>query len=153
MINRLSNGTIIGVFILLMVLLSSCSSSRKASRSPEARLMESFQQWRGTPYMLGGTTRSGVDCSAFVQIVMQQQFRVRLPRTTEEQLRVGRRARRSSLKPGDLVFFRTGRNTLHVGIMIDGNRFMHASTSAGVTISSLNERYWSQRYLRARRVL
>ncbi len=153
MINRLTNGTIIGVFILLMVLLSSCSSSRKASRSPEARLMESFQHWRGTPYMLGGTTRSGVDCSAFVQIVMQQQFRVRLPRTTEEQMRSGRRARRSSLRPADLVFFRTGRNTLHVGIMIDGNRFMHASTSAGVTISSLNERYWSQRYLRARRVL
>jgi cell wall-associated NlpC family hydrolase len=140
------------VFVLLMIFIVGCSSSRRVAISPEARLMQSYEQWKGTPYRLGGTTRSGVDCSAFVQIVMRDQFRIDLPRTTDQQLRTGRRVRRGSLNVGDLVFFRTGRSTLHVGIMLDRNRFMHASTSQGVMISSLNERYWSQRFIRGRRL-
>jgi cell wall-associated NlpC family hydrolase len=141
------------VLLMVLVIVSSCAGPRQSARSPQAKLMESYEQWKGTPYRLGGTTRSGVDCSAFVQIVMRQQFRVDLPRTTEQQLTVGSRVRKSSLRTGDLVFFQTGRRTLHVGIMLDNNRFMHASTSSGVMISSLNERYWSSRYLRARRVM
>lgn len=140
------------IFVLLMVFLAGCSSSRRIAISPETRLMQSYDQWKGTPYRLGGMTRSGVDCSAFVQIVMRDQFRIDLPRTTDQQMRTGRRVRRGSLNVGDLVFFRTGRSTLHVGIMLDRNRFMHASTSQGVMISSLNERYWSQRYIRGRRL-
>lgn len=138
---------------LLLVFIASCGSSRRAARSPEARLMASYEQWKGTPYRLGGTTRAGVDCSAFVQIVMRDQFRVTLPRTTDLQMNAGNRVRRRSLRTGDLVFFRTGRTTLHVGIMLDNKRFMHASTSRGVMISSLDEQYWSRRYLRGRRVI
>lgn len=139
--------------LALIFIVAACSSSRRAMRSPEGRLMHAYEQWKGTPYQLGGTTRSGIDCSAFVQIVMRNYFRLDLPRTTSEQMRVGIRVRRSRVRTGDLVFFRTGRTTLHVGIMVDRERFLHASTSQGVMISSLNERYWRERYIRARRVM
>lgn len=152
------NATSKGIGRLLFVLtalliLEGCSSTRKASRSPEARLMEMHDRWQGVPYVLGGTSRSGVDCSAFVMIVMREQFGINLPRTTREQMQVGVNVRRSRLRVGDLVFFQTGRTTFHVGIMLDNKRFLHASTSRGPMISSLDERYWSQRYLRARRVM
>ncbi|MCC5926642.1 MAG: C40 family peptidase [Bacteroidetes bacterium] len=141
------------VILVAAVILEGCSSTRKAMRSPEARLMEMHDRWQGVPYVLGGTTRNGVDCSAFVMIVMREQFGINLPRTTREQMRVGVRVRQSRLRVGDLVFFQTGRSTFHVGIMLDNKRFLHASTSRGPMISSLDERYWSQRYLRARRVM
>jgi cell wall-associated NlpC family hydrolase len=139
--------------LMVSMLLVACSGTRKSARSPEARLMQAYEQWRGTPYVLGGTTRSGVDCSAFVQIVMRQQLGVDLPRTTREQMNAGSRVRRARLKTGDLVFFQTGRNTYHVGIMLDSHRFLHASTSRGPMISSLTENYWNRRYLRSRRVM
>lgn len=142
-----------GILLLLLVILAGCAGPRKAARSPEARLTQAYEQWKGTPYLLGGSSRSGVDCSAFIQIVMRQQFRVELPRTTSQQMNAGRRVRKSALRAGDLVFFQTGRRTLHVGIMMDNHRFLHASTSSGVMISSLQERYWTRRYLRARRVM
>lgn len=120
--------------------------------SPQKKLANSYHEWKGTPYLLGGTGKNGIDCSAFVQIVMRDQFGIDLPRVTGDQISSGRRVRRSRAATGDLVFFQTGRQTLHVGIMIDQNRFMHASTSQGVTISSLSQPYWRERYIRARRL-
>jgi lipoprotein Spr len=139
--------------VLLILLVAGCSTTRKSVRSPEARLMESYNKWRGTPYRLGGNSLSGVDCSAFVQIVMRDQFGVQLPRTTDQQLRTGQRVRKNRLRTGDLIYFRTSRTTLHVGIMLDKQRFIHASTSSGVMISSINERYWNRRYIGGRRVI
>ncbi|MCH8494631.1 MAG: NlpC/P60 family protein [Balneolales bacterium] len=139
--------------LALVFLVFACSSSRKAARSPEGKLMNALEQWKGTPYVLGGTNRSGIDCSAFVQVVMRSEFGINLPRTTADQLGVGIRVRRSRLRAGDLVFFQTGRTTRHVGIMVNRKEFLHASTSSGPMISSLDERYWSQRYMRARRVM
>ncbi len=84
---------------------------------------------------------------------MRDQFGIKLPRTTEEQLRFGKRVRMNRMRVGDLVFFRTGRKTLHVGIMVDNIQFMHASTSQGVMVSSLREDYWRRRFIRGNRVI
>lgn len=121
----------------------------------EARstLMQAYREWKGTPYVLGGASASGVDCSSFVRIVFENYFGLELPSNTRTQLNAGSGIRRLSLRTGDLVFFRTGRKTLHVGIITEGKDFLHASTSKGVMISSLKEYYWSSRYLAARRVL
>ena len=141
------------VALAITTLLSGCAASRVAQSPVQSRLQESYNQWKGTPYRIGGMTQSGVDCSAFVLIVMRDQFGVRLPRTTEEQLRFGKRVRMNRMRVGDLVFFRTGGKTLHVGIMVDNIQFMHASTSQGVMVSSLNEDYWRRRFLRGNRVM
>lgn len=119
----------------------------------ESTLMQAYREWKGTPYELGGADRNGVDCSRFVQIVFDDYFGRNLPPNTWTQMEAGQSIRRGSLRTGDLVFFRTGRQTLHVGIITDGDEFMHASTSSGVMISSLSETYWSSRYLASRRVM
>ncbi|MEX0680430.1 MAG: NlpC/P60 family protein [Balneolales bacterium] len=129
----------------------SCGSSRGVA-DPEGRLLQNFQRWEGTPYRLGGDSRNGVDCSAFVQIVLQDAFGITIPRTTREQLAYGQRVPLRSARLGDLVFFQTGRTTYHVGILMRGDFFMHASTSRGVTIDRLREPYWQNRMVQVRRV-
>lgn len=109
-----------------------------------------YRKWAGTRYRLGGEGRGGIDCSAFVQKTMSGAFNLDLPRSTAEQRHLGRSILKSDLRPGDLVFFR--RNN-HVGVYIGAGKFVHASTSQGVTTSSLSERYWARNYTQSRRVL
>jgi cell wall-associated NlpC family hydrolase len=119
----------------------------------KASLMQAYRDWKGTPYELGGATQKGVDCSRFVNIVFDDYFGIDLPTHTKTQLNAGEGIRRAAVRTGDLVFFRTGRKTLHVGIAVNRGEFLHASTSNGVMISKLGKSYWRNRFLGARRVL
>lgn len=114
------------------------------------KLAQVYNKWMGTRYRLGGTGRGGIDCSAFMQTAFATAFGIRLPRSTSEQRSLGRRIQKHQLKQGDLVFFR--RNN-HVGVYMGNNKFMHASSSQGVTISSLDESYWAKTYTQSRRIL
>jgi lipoprotein Spr len=115
--------------------------------------MDQYASWKGVRYRLGGDTKRGIDCSAFVQRTFREQFGLDLPRSTSEQQGTGKEISRSRLRPGDLVLFRAGSTGRHVGIYLGNDNFVHASTSSGVMISSLNEDYWKKRYREARRVL
>jgi len=119
----------------------------------KSRLMDQYASWKGVRYRLGGDTKRGIDCSAFVQRTFREQFGMDLPRSTYEQQEMGKSIKRTQLRTGDLVLFRAGSTGRHVGIYIGNNQFVHASTSSGVTISSMNEPYWNKRYNEARRVL
>ncbi len=127
-------------------------SSSKKSNSNDAsqKVLSVYRNWAGTRYRLGGTTKAGIDCSAFVKTTMSSAFNLHLPRSTAEQKSVGRSISKSDLRPGDLVFFRKNH---HVGVYIGGGKFVHASSSRGVTTSSLSENYWSRNYTQSRRVL
>lgn len=132
------------------------STSRSLDGVPtsdvELRLRSEYDRWRGTPHVLGGTTSRGLDCSAFVQRVYADAFNMHLPRTTEDQVRIGRKVSARDLAPGDLVFFRPSK-TRHVGIYLSGGEFAHVSSSDGVTISQLDLPYWRNAYWTSRRVL
>ncbi|WP_284204939.1 NlpC/P60 family protein [Psychromonas marina] len=147
---------------------SSTSSSTKASDVKNQRtqtsnmsednllfylLRKEFSKWQGTPYRLGGNSKKGIDCSALVQNIYRDSFNITLPRTTETQVEQGYLVYRNQLQIGDLVFFKTGWNTRHVGIYIGNEEFIHASTSQGVITSSLNNVYWKPRYWQAKRIL
>ena len=122
-------------------------------RKIKGQLDEAFKDWKGVPYVLGGEGYSGVDCSSFMQIVFEDYFEIKLPRNTRDQMKTGSSVRRNKIKLGDMVFFKTGRDSYHVGVMINNEQFMHASTSSGVMISGLQERYWADAYLTTRRIL
>ena len=117
------------------------------------RLKKAYTEWRGTPYQWGGTTLKGVDCSAFIQVVFDEYLGKKLPRTTLQQMKLGKKIRLKQVGLGDLVFFKTGPTTYHVGVMVDQRHFLHAGITGGVMISDINARYWSMRYLSAKRVL
>lgn len=118
----------------------------------QVSLMQAYRDWKGTPYRLGGSSKNGVDCSMLVNIIFDEYFGIELPTNTRTQLNAGEGIRRAAVRTGDLVFFRTGRKTLHVGIAVNQGEFLHASTSNGVMISKLGNSYWRNRYLAARRV-
>ncbi|MEO6913586.1 MAG: C40 family peptidase [Candidatus Baltobacteraceae bacterium] len=106
----------------------------------------------GVPYVFGGTSTTGFDCSGYVQHVFAM-MGVHIPRTADAQYSAGTRVSGAGMRPGDLVFFQTYESgPSHVGIFLGKGHFVHAS-SHGVMVSSLSDSYWSSRYLGAKRLV
>jgi len=122
-------------------------------------ILAEAETYLGTPYRFGGTTRAGIDCSAFVLSVFGAAVGMNLPRVASEQSEEGESIDRSQLQKGDLVFFaHRGSRISHVGIVEDVTpdgevKFIHAATSKGVTVSSLNDDYWAPKFRFAKRVI
>ena len=123
-------------------------------------LLAEAQTYLGTPYRYGGMTRNGIDCSAFVLSVFGAVTGMNLPRVAASQAQEGEKIEKDQLQKGDLVFFsHQGRGRIsHVGIVEEVSpegdvKFIHAATSRGVMISSLNDSYWGPRYRFAKRVI
>ncbi|MBO9573583.1 MAG: C40 family peptidase [Chitinophagaceae bacterium] len=116
------------------------------------RLISFLEDWYGTPYKYGGSTRRGIDCSAFACTMMDTVYNISLPRTSREQYGAGKRISKKELKQGDLVFFNTTGGVSHVGVYLNNNKFVHASTSSGVMISDLDDAYFKRRYVGACRL-
>lgn len=119
-----------------------------------SRLSEHQHEWKGTRYRLGGNSKSGIDCSGFMQVTFRDLFGIDLPRTTNDQAREGEQISKSELRTGDLVFFKTGRgpNGKHVGVYVKNGQFLHASTKGGVIYSDMDSPYWSKTFWQARRL-
>lgn len=110
------------------------------------------RQYLGVPYVWGGASPSGFDCSGFVQYVYAQ-YGIRLPRTADVQASVGYPVSREELQPGDLVFFAGDYvNISHVGIYVGGGQMIHASSTYGIAYDSLSRDYRVAHYAGARRV-
>jgi lipoprotein Spr len=116
------------------------------------KLVDYVHQWYSVPYRIGGTSKEGIDCSAFVQGIVGDAFGVQLPRTAREQALYCTEIEKKDLQEGDLVFFNTTGGISHVGLYINNNKFVHASTSMGVVISDLDEPYWQRRFVKAGRM-
>lgn len=143
---------------LFLLLFSACSSARKIRQQQVNQVVETAKSFQGTPYRYGGISRAGMDCSALVYLSFRSAG-LNLPRVSEDQSRMGKRVSKRKLKKGDVVFFATGRRRrkiTHAGIITENRRgttyFIHASTSLGVTEDNIQSRYWSKRWVRARRM-
>lgn len=148
---------------IAILLLTACSSTRKTykvpSRNKANRVVNQAQVFAGTPYKWGGTTRKGMDCSGLIYTAFAKE-NIELPRISRDMATRGKPVKKSAIKKGDLVFFKTNKSNRkinHVGLvtLVKEGRiyFIHATTSRGVLTSSLEEKYWKNAYSQARRVL
>lgn len=155
--------------IVMVFLLSSCSIFTKTPKQEEytwdiewedekstriiqkeevkirdTKLADYYESWLGTPHRMGGMTKQGVDCSGFVLNVYKDVYGIKLPRTASQMSQTVRKINRNEMKEGDLIFFARGTSKPHhVGIYLKDNNFVHTSTSRGVTISNLEDKYWA----------
>lgn len=122
----------------------------QAQTASELKML--YEGWKGVKYRRGGTGRTGIDCSGFTALVYRELYEKNLPRTVEDQVKQGKTVSKENLKTGDLVFFKTGLFSRHVGVYSSDNRFVHASYSKGVMQSNLSDSYWRKRYWVAKRL-
>lgn len=147
-------GTSTGTSVSVSALKNSNNYIAGNTSSTADKIVATAKKYIGVPYVWGGESPSGFDCSGFVQYVFKAHG-ISLNRTCETQYKHGSYVSKSNLKPGDLVFFQ---NTYkagisHVGIYIGNGKFIHSSSSKGVTISNLSSSYYTSHYYGARRIL
>ena len=111
-----------------------------------------YSEWKDVKYKMGGNSKSGIDCSAFTQKIYKEKFGVELPRTTLTQVNMGEEVKKSDLKPGDLVFFKTSKTDKHVGVYVGNNNFLHASIR-GIQFTSMDKPFYKKNYWTSRRII
>lgn len=153
---------------MLFVLITSCGGSKKVVSSQKntyiinkyANLLETskseinniklysfIDNWYGTKYKYGGMSKTGVDCSGFTNILYKEVYNKQIQRSTKDLVKSINKVSKGNLKEGDLVFFNIAKKkNSHVGVYLKNNKFVHASTSKGVLISSLENPYYKKTY-------
>ena len=158
--------------LVLLLLLYGCSSLRPSAypRSieetstvnlnisdtrVEEQLELAYLNWRGTAYGYGQQQpRVAADCSGFTQRVFKEQLAINIPRTTQQQIQLGRKIKLKNANPGDLVFFDLKNGYRHVGIYLGNNIVMQATSSKGVTKTNLDkEAWWAKKVFMVKRII
>lgn len=155
------------IFLILVFFLSGCRSSKpkqetiveetivlkdiKGLKGDRKRIVEEAMTWLGTPYKYAGSDKdAGTDCSGMVVRVYEDILGMKLPRNSRQQSEFCDKLKQKDIHPGDLVFFATGRDpkaVSHVGIMIDDNQFVHASSKKGVILSEMTTPYYQRTFI------
>jgi cell wall-associated NlpC family hydrolase len=161
-------GRVAGIIAVLWISLAGCAGSparpdfsalhgdsQSSSKAVQRDVIRTARSLLGTPYKYGGTTPEGFDCSGFVDYVFRNGAGVALPRETHALVRAGMPVSVAHLRPADLVYFKIEhQRPLHVGIYLGEGKFIHSPSARGqVNIQRLDQDYWKDRYLGARRVL
>ena len=132
---------------------------KKTANKTADKVVEEALQFSGTRYKFGGTTKKGMDCSGLVYVALREN-NIAFPRVSYEMANEGKKIKLKQVEKGDLLFFKTsksGKRINHVGLVVkvDGDdiRFIHATSSRGVIVSSLREGFWNHAFIKATRVL
>ena len=115
-------------------------------------LYQFIENWWATRYQYGGTSREGIDCSAYTASLLHEVYGLNISKTARSQYAECKKIKKKNLREGDLVFFKTGRGVSHVGLYLRNGYFTHASVGNGITISNLDESYYSKRYIGGGRI-
>lgn len=151
----MKNWILIFLFLICTFFCYPDGTMNKSRQQIVRELFDSVEEWMGTPYVYGGNSKNGIDCSAFVSRVYSKVFDVKLPRTVAYQKNLGTVVT-GKLQPGDLIFFDFGSGISHVGIFVFGEKFIHAASggpNVGVVKCSLKEPYYKRHYAYARRIV
>ena len=161
------------IVIVVSLFLIACGSSKKTNfkqtkteksskkkKSDKADAIIAFAKtYSGTKYKYGGTTKKGIDCSGLLFVSFQSE-QINLPRVALDMSKKGTKISLSKVQKGDLLFFKTNkkkRSINHVGLVVEKNKkglfFIHSTTSSGVIISSLDQNYWKNAFVEARKVI
>lgn len=164
---------ILCILSVSVILLTSCSSTRNISGKEKIarlsgqlgfpvsphdnlKLYGEAAVWLGVPYKYGGNTKAGVDCSGLTCNIYRNVYRIKLERTVAEMYKKNcRKISRRKLRPGDLVFFNTAKkrkSVSHVGIFLKRNVFIHATTSSGVRLNTLDDPYYKKCWIKGGKV-
>jgi cell wall-associated NlpC family hydrolase len=151
--------------LLFSFVLSSCLSSKTVVRnsnkttSKADKIVVNALKYKGVKYKFGGTTKRGMDCSGVIYVAFGEE-NFQLPRVSRDMAKRGTKVSLSRARKGDLLFFKTvksKRNINHVGLIVSNEkgqiRFLHSTSSRGVIVSSLNEKYWKKAFVKATKVL
>ena len=164
------------LFGFLCLLLNSCGSSKRSTSTTQqntqtvvskggnaakkvTKIIRHAKSFEGTRYKFGGTDKRGMDCSGLVYVSFNEE-NIALPRVSRDMAKKGVRIKLRDTQKGDLVFFRTNKNAKninHVGLVVESKsgtiKFIHSTSSRGVIISSLKERYWNEAFVEVRRII
>lgn len=154
------------LFIAFSFVMSSCSSSKKIVKNTTKRklskvdkIVANAMNYKGVRYKFGGTTKRGMDCSGIIYVAFGSE-NVQLPRISRDMAKRGKKVSLSKTKKGDLLFFKTskrGRGINHVGLVVSVNKglikFIHSTSSRGVIVSLLSEKYWKKAFVKATNIL
>lgn len=146
-------------FVAIAVFATSCGVFKGEKKlKPRDGVVLYAKEYMGTPYRLGGNNTRGIDCSGLIHNAFKKQG-IRVSRTVDLLRKEGKRISIDRAEAGDILFFRTTkkRKLTHAGIVVGRKRdvplFIHASSSRGVIISSMNEGYWNKAYAQTRRLI
>jgi cell wall-associated NlpC family hydrolase len=125
----------------------------KNANPTTAGIITTSRKYLGVPYKFGGITPKGFDCSGYLQYIFNENG-MQIPRTADEQYKIGTSITQTQLQSGDLVFFTTyEKGASHCGLYLGDGKFIHASSSKGIHIDELNNSYWKPRYIGAKRII
>jgi len=125
----------------------------KLSGLEDKKFIEEVARWMGTPYAFGGETKKGTDCSGFVKTLYKEVYNLSLYRTAFDLVKNCESVKKKDLKTGDLIFFKINSDKIsHVGIYLNDDKFIHASSAKGVIVSDLNEKYYKKYFYSAGRI-
>ncbi len=151
--------------LILSLVFTACSSSKqiassvKKPKTKTERIVANALQYQGVHYKFGGTTKKGMDCSGLVYVAFGME-NIQLPRISRNMAKKGRKIPLRKVKKGDLVFFKINRRSNkinHVGLVTSIKNgqiyFIHSTSSRGVIVSSLSEKYWKKNFVKATTIL